>query len=78
MLSGKELIEKAKAFAEKVHAGQTRMNKAKSPAITHMAEVAALVEEDGGSPEEVAAAWLHDTVEDTPTKIEEIGQEFGG
>ena len=78
-MSGKELIEKAKAFAEKVHAGQTRKNKAKTPAITHMAEVAALVAVAGGSPEEIAAAWLHDTVEDSKPNItiQQIKAEFG-
>ncbi|MEK7653947.1 MAG: HD domain-containing protein [Patescibacteria group bacterium] len=74
-----ELIAKAKRFAEKIHEKQTRYNKAKTPAITHMAEVAGLVEEAGGSWEEVAAAWLHDTVEDAdpPISIEDIRGEFG-
>ena len=41
-------------------------------------EVAELVARFGGSPEAVAAAWLHDTVEDCPpTSFEEIGRHFG-
>ncbi|TSC83277.1 MAG: putative metal dependent phosphohydrolase [Parcubacteria group bacterium Gr01-1014_19] len=79
VMSYEELIAAAKAFAEKIHEKQTRQNKAKSPAITHMAEVARLIEESGGSPEEIAAAWLHDTVEDADPKIsiDEILNKFG-
>ena len=39
--------------------------------------MAALVAEYTGDPEMIAAAWLHDTVEDTPVTLEELGREFG-
>jgi (p)ppGpp synthase/HD superfamily hydrolase len=39
---------------------------------THLQEVADLVWASGGTDEEVAAAWLHDSVEDTALTLEEI------
>ncbi len=71
------LTARAKAFAAEKHRGQTRTNKAKDPYIIHLEEVARLVAESGGSEVEIAAAWLHDTVEDTKTSVEEIRYQFG-
>lgn len=31
----------------------------------------------GGTPEELAAAWLHDSVEDTAVTLEQIREQFG-
>lgn len=76
-MTGNELIATARALAEKVHDGQTRKNKAKLPAISHMQEVAELVEKSGGTPMEIAAAWLHDTVEDTELTLADISAQFG-
>jgi guanosine-3',5'-bis(diphosphate) 3'-pyrophosphohydrolase len=45
--------------------------------VNHLAEVAELVGASGGSENEIAAAWLHDAVEDTSTTIEGIRREFG-
>ncbi|MES2203027.1 MAG: HD domain-containing protein [Patescibacteria group bacterium] len=76
-MEGAELIEKAKAYAHRAHTGHKRMDAEGSPYIVHPEEVADLVAKSGGSAQEVAAAWLHDTVEDTPTTIEDIKREFG-
>ncbi|MEK7109090.1 MAG: HD domain-containing protein [Patescibacteria group bacterium] len=76
-MEGAELIEKAKSFAFRAHEGHTRNDKDNNPYIVHPEEVAGLVAQSGGSAQEVAAAWLHDTVEDTPTTIEDIRREFG-
>lgn len=73
-----ELVERAKAFALKAHEGQTRFNKDKTPLVTHLEEVVSLVERSGGSEEELAAAWLHDVVEDTKKTIVDIYENFGG
>ncbi|MFE0375856.1 HD domain-containing protein [Streptomyces inhibens] len=50
------------ALARRAHAGQT--DKAGRPYAEHLAAVAAGVRERGGSDEQIAAAWLHDAVED--------------
>lgn len=71
------LIEKARRFAEQSHAGQRRMGAAGEAYITHVAEVAEEVARFGGSPTAVAAAWLHDTVEDCGVTSQTIEQEFG-
>jgi guanosine-3',5'-bis(diphosphate) 3'-pyrophosphohydrolase len=71
------LVERARAFAVKAHEGLTRPNKANEPYAVHLVEVAALVGAASGTPDEIAAAWLHDTVEDTSTTIEEIREQFG-
>ena len=54
-----------------------RNDVAKTPYVYHLAEVADLVKKSGDSEQEIAAAWLHDTVEDTETTIENIREEFG-
>lgn len=73
-----EIVERARVFATAAHAavGQTRKYTFE-PYIVHPAEVAMIVAEAGGTPEMVAAAWLHDTVEDTGVTIEVIRAEFG-
>lgn len=75
-VEGKEIIEKAKEFATKKHKGQMRKFTG-APYIDHPAAVAALVDKYGGNPEMVAAAWLHDVVEDCGVKIIKIKDKFG-
>ena len=64
-------VEAAKALAYRAHEGQT--DKAGLPYVTHPERVAARVE----GPEAQVVGWLHDTVEDTPTTVEEIAAQFG-
>jgi len=71
------MIERAKLFAQERHANLFRPNKARQPVIEHLAEVAALAEAAGASQEAIAAAWLHDILEDTPTTAQEIHDLFG-
>ena len=71
------LIERAKSFAEAAHAGQFRKGAAREPYVTHLAEVAALTAEFGGSEAAIAAAWLHDTVEDCDVLPGQIEALFG-
>ncbi|MEK7560445.1 MAG: HD domain-containing protein [Patescibacteria group bacterium] len=71
------LVTEAEAFARTVHADQIRPNRAQEPYVAHLQEVAELVRTSGGSDEEVAAAWLHDSVEDTSVTIEEVIARFG-
>lgn len=71
------LIAQAKALATERHAHLHLYNAARSPAILHIAEVAHLVEQNGGTEDMIAAAWLHDIVEDTGVTIKEIEEQFG-
>ncbi len=70
-------ICQAEELARSAHAGMCRPNRARQPCVEHLAEVAALVMEAGGSVEAVTAAWLHDIVEDTVITLAEIRQRFG-
>jgi len=71
-----ELIDKARAFAEKAHAGQVR-KLTNEPYFIHTEGVAVILQEAGLSPEVVASGYLHDTVEDTIVTIDQIKREFG-
>lgn len=72
----KKIIHKAYSFSENKHQGQVR-NFSGLPYFTHPKYVARIVEELTGDPELTAAAFLHDTLEDTDTTYEEIELEFG-
>ena len=72
-------LEAAIEFATQRHHGQTRQDAAKSPYITHIHAVLAILLEEGDVTDEpvLVAAALHDTVEDTPTTFAEIEEQFG-
>lgn len=73
-----EFIRRAKVFAEKAHRDIDQRRKyTNEPYINHPAEVAALVRIVPHSVEMIIAAWLHDTVEDTPTSLVDVYREFG-
>jgi len=69
--------EAPEVFAARAHAGQVRRGPARAPYLTHCAEVVEIVARHGGDGVAVAAAWLHDTVEDTDATLEEIEARFG-
>ena len=79
MKSELALLLKALAFAAHKHRDQRRKDPAASPYINHPIALAnVLVNEGGVTDEEVlAAALLHDTVEDTATTSEELQEVFG-
>ncbi len=70
-----EVIEKAYKLAEKMHDGQYR--KTGEAYVEHPVAVAAIVLELGLDTTSIAAALLHDVVEDTEVTLEEIQKEFG-
>ncbi|MBR1413146.1 MAG: bifunctional (p)ppGpp synthetase/guanosine-3',5'-bis(diphosphate) 3'-pyrophosphohydrolase [Bacilli bacterium] len=76
-----ELVEKALDFATEKHKGQYRKGDNPVEYITHPIEVSKLVEYYNNENKELndlkAAAYLHDTVEDTNTSLEEIESLFG-
>jgi GTP pyrophosphokinase len=69
------VIEKAFLRAEKAHEGQLR--KSGAPYITHPVAVAEILAELGLDSNTIAAALLHDTVEDTEYSAELLRKEFG-
>ncbi len=72
----RDLIQRAYQTASKAHAGQKRASG--EPYITHCVAVASILVEEFRVPSDVvAAALLHDTVEDTDITLEEISRDFG-
>ena len=63
-----ELIDTARTIATKAHAKQTRWNG--DPYITHPERVAQRLNDN--DPVLIAAALLHDVVEDTPLTIDDL------
>lgn len=70
--------QRAKEFATRWHAsiGQVRKYTGE-PYINHPGAVAELVRSVPHDEAMLAAAWLHDVVEDTPCSIEDVEAEFG-
>ena len=71
-----DLLDRALCFAIEKHSGQKRKTQ-DTPYILHPLEVAAIVGTMTDDQATLAAAVLHDTVEDTDTTIEEIVERFG-
>lgn len=71
-----DVFEQALCFATEKHSGQIR-KMANTPYILHPIEVASIVGTMTDDKELLAAAVLHDTVEDTDTTLEEIKEKFG-
>ena len=70
-----EMIEKAYRMANEAHKDARR--RSGEPYICHPLAVARLVLDLGMDTESIAAALLHDVVEDTPITIEEVKAAFG-
>lgn len=68
-------IEQAYLFAERLHEGQYRISE--EPYIIHPVEVAKILVDLKADAHTLIAAFLHDILEDTDTKPEEIEQLFG-
>ena len=66
----KSLVELAKATAVRAHEGQ--VDKLGAAYIGHPARVAGHARALGGSPEAIAAAWLHDVIEDCEVSAEDL------
>ena len=70
------LLDRAIIFAVRAHAGTERRGKG-FPYIVHPMEAVEIVATMTRDQELLAAAALHDTVEDTDTTVEQIREEFG-
>jgi len=77
-MSDQDIIERAAAFATQAHKRIDHRRKYSSqPYDVHLRAVAELVASVTDDAEMVAAAWLHDTVEDTPATFHDIERAFG-
>ena len=74
------LLFRALAFAAHKHRDQRRKDAEASPYINHPIALAEVLAGEGGVAdiEVLAAALLHDTIEDTATTADELRAEFGG
>jgi (p)ppGpp synthase/HD superfamily hydrolase len=71
-----DLVQKAKAFATSAHEGQVRKYTG-VPYIVHPIEVMEIVQTVKHDDTMLAAALLHDVVEDTDCTLDDIRAEFG-
>lgn len=71
------LVRSALERARSDHEGQVRNGSGGMPYIEHPVRVAALLDEQGYGEEALAAALLHDVVEDSETTLDELRQLFG-
>jgi guanosine-3',5'-bis(diphosphate) 3'-pyrophosphohydrolase len=69
------LLQRAFEVAERQHQGQTR--KSGDDYITHPLSVTQILADLGMTPPTLAAALLHDTVEDTAYGLDELRRDFG-
>lgn len=75
---GNDLLDRALAFADRKHRHQFRRDGV-TPYVEHPKAVMAIVLSEFGVQDvpTLAAALLHDTIEDTATDYDEIEEEFG-
>ena len=71
----RELLTRAFRTADKAHAGQKRHSG--EPYVQHCLAVARILAELGAPPLVLAAALLHDTVEDTSVTLDDVRRDFG-
>ena len=73
-----DLVERARAYATRAHKRiEHRRKYSNQPYDVHLEAVAKLVASVSDDAETIAAAWLHDTVEDTPATLGDIEAQFG-
>lgn len=72
------LVRAALEKAREAHAGQVRNGSGGMPYVEHPIAVAALLDEHGYGEVTIAAALLHDVVEESETKLDELREKFGG
>jgi (p)ppGpp synthase/HD superfamily hydrolase len=74
------IVQEAKTFATIAHGSILQCRKyTGEPYITHPEAVVGLLQKyvTNASEEMLAAAWLHDVVEDTPVTLNEVRERFG-
>lgn len=77
-MSNSDIVKRAAAFATQAHRRIDHRRKYSSqPYDVHLRAVAELVATVSDDAATIAAAWLHDTVEDTPATFHDVEREFG-
>ena len=78
-LGGMDIVHKAQVYAMAAHASvQQKRKYTGEPYIVHPSEVASIVASvPGSTPDMVAAAWLHDVIEDTGCTFTDVHMAFG-
>lgn len=71
------LVRGALEKARVAHEGQVRNGSGGMPYVEHPVRVAALLDEHGYGEEVLAAALLHDVIEDSDTTLDELREKFG-
>jgi (p)ppGpp synthase/HD superfamily hydrolase len=74
LLESTDMIRNAMQLASYAHRNQKY---GEHPYVTHLADVVARVKTITTDPEIIAAAWLHDTIEDTQVTHGDIERKFG-
>lgn len=75
---GSSIVQSAREFAIKSHKSMNHRRKyTNAPYSEHLQNVANFVDSVTDDPDTLAAAWLHDVVEDTPTLLEDVESAFG-
>ena len=73
-----DLVQHAERYATSAHRRIDQRRKyTDQPYDAHLRAVVEIVETVTGDPELLAAAWLHDTLEDTPATYDDVEREFG-
>ena len=73
-----DVVAKAAEYARVAHESIDQRRKyTNDPYIVHPKSVAGIVATVTDDPATIAAAWLHDVVEDTPITLEQLAEEFG-
>lgn len=72
-----DICEKAKLFALHAHKNQVRKNEPDKPMIMHLIDVANIIKKYNYDDNIIAAGYLHDVIEDTKYKIDDIKKVFG-
>jgi hypothetical protein len=72
-----DIVQRAQEFATRAHQRINHQRKyTHAPYTDHLAATAKLVATVTDDPVTIAAAWLHDTVEDTPATIQDLQKDF--
>lgn len=73
-----DIVERARVFATAAHAARGQKRKyTGEDYIVHPKEVVAIVQSVSHTPAMLAAAWLHDVLEDTEVTPDQLREEFG-
>lgn len=72
-----DLVASAIRYAADIYTNSYRPDSKQTPFVAHLSETADLIRKAGGAPAEIAAAWLHDVVEDGHATVAVLEQRFG-